>query len=925
MIPLSLMVQSNVSSASTQLRYTSPPTISRVFPPSGPMTGGTRLTIYGENMKMDSDLKVTLGGVPCTHLSFSDDESGPDSVECTTGPSEHYGRQSIVVTTQDGESVPYRGFKYLLPTPSVKTLSPLEGPLTGGTELTIQGDHFLPGMIVVIGDSSCSSVQWIDEHTLKCKTQGSGLVRTAFVRLRHIDGQEITSSQKFNYLPRLSVTRIHPSRGPLKGDSKVRILGRGFASESQVSLGGVACNEVSVDSQHTEMTCTTGAIPEPQLADLVVTHPVQGTFHLPKAFQYVENPYIIGIEPNLGSTDTWVVIQGANFHTRNLSVTIGGVPCQIDNAEEQITKSSILCTLGETNQLGPAEIQITFGDGTVSRMADGFTFFEEQEIRQIAPPHGPTQGDTLVLIRGSGFPPNSQVYIGDSICGYPVVNSRRIACFTGPGTEGLSSIKIIGPNGERIEQANAYTYQTPTLNVPQPPSLHQLRPDNHFGGTYPSSPSELEQITDSISHRLLKGAHYYGRYGLPLVTNGLMINVPISPFSLVNLIDVEQAKRDYLSQPENQAVPFDQILTYFDELFPQGQPLPPDHPYFLSPKALVLFHEVGVDGLPERISEDDHAAVLTARRNISNALGYAKLGQGLFGDSGDIEKGWVLDLRYNLKRVLNHLKLSSNPDELRLAIQILASVGDVCGVGNSEGIQLIGRTFFRDAGQTLKEPVTLVEHIQARLDLLREEIFNLTASFANDTQTAHTKNYYRKLVSSELALAPGFEDPFASVAHHPIDTRTFIRRFFLGKLGQDDSDSRELQRSHKGYSPSEITRTVIDLLKLNEATPVFVEELKALLTQDLSEQEIRTWAMKSENAQPLVAQALLLDLDAISAEEAQEAIQSYSTESLRAEFAYKEYFTLISNETGIKKPFLNEKGLSQLLLKTGVLKKRQSH
>jgi PKD repeat protein len=68
------------------------------------------------------------------------------------------GTASVVVTVGGGSP------------PTATSISPTSGPAAGGTTITITGANFLPGATVRIGNVAATSVAWLSETTITCRT-----------------------------------------------------------------------------------------------------------------------------------------------------------------------------------------------------------------------------------------------------------------------------------------------------------------------------------------------------------------------------------------------------------------------------------------------------------------------------------------------------------------------------------------------------------------------------------------------------------------------------------------------------------------------------------------------------------------------------------------------------------------------------------
>jgi hypothetical protein len=135
-----------------------PPTITGVTPPNGP--AGTVVTVTGTDFQPGATIRicgqdVTPTTVTSTQIVFT-------APPCADGP------QNVTVINPDGGSdTEPGGFTYgSLQPPTIASVTPPEGPTTGGTQVTITGTGFVPGTTVTIGGVPATNVIVLNGNTL---------------------------------------------------------------------------------------------------------------------------------------------------------------------------------------------------------------------------------------------------------------------------------------------------------------------------------------------------------------------------------------------------------------------------------------------------------------------------------------------------------------------------------------------------------------------------------------------------------------------------------------------------------------------------------------------------------------------------------------------------------------------------------------
>ncbi|AVT35937.1 IPT/TIG domain-containing protein [Plantactinospora sp. BB1] len=119
------------------------PTITSVSPPTGPSTGGTRVTVTGTGL--GGATGVNFGGNPGTDLVV--DPSGTSLT--VTAPPGTPGTVDVTVLLPGEDAVAEDGFTYQAVVPVIETVDPGQGPATGGTVVTVGGSGFVPGQTTV--------------------------------------------------------------------------------------------------------------------------------------------------------------------------------------------------------------------------------------------------------------------------------------------------------------------------------------------------------------------------------------------------------------------------------------------------------------------------------------------------------------------------------------------------------------------------------------------------------------------------------------------------------------------------------------------------------------------------------------------------------------------------------------------------------
>ncbi|MBI4863001.1 MAG: IPT/TIG domain-containing protein [Candidatus Riflebacteria bacterium] len=318
---------SSSSSSSTSL------VASRATPSSGPLAGGTSLTIDGVNFL--GTITVSVGGAAATNVTVNADRN---RITCSTPASSTSGEKDLVVTsTTNGKATLTAGFVYS--SLAVTSITPGFGPLGGGTAVTITGANFAAGTTAAIGGSALTNVTVVSSTTLTGNTP-AGTEGSKDVTVTNQEGTA-TLTNGFMYAWKPTITKVSPTSGPRAGNTALTIDGTNFIGTITVTVGGQAATSVNVNAARDRLTCNTPASTTNGAMDVVVSSLTNGNATLPGAFTYV-GLSLSGISPSIGLTggSTSVTITGANF-VAGTTATIGGNPV---NNLTLIDSSTVTCT-----------------------------------------------------------------------------------------------------------------------------------------------------------------------------------------------------------------------------------------------------------------------------------------------------------------------------------------------------------------------------------------------------------------------------------------------------------------------------------------------------------------------------------------------------------------------------------------------------
>lgn len=399
------------------------PTITSINPNFGLPSGGQLVTITGTNFRQP--LRVLFDfGANTAPIEATVVQATPTSITVVT-PRIDLGtgqtKQATIIVIVDAGSpnesrATSSAFTYVAEqlTPSVTILSPSNGPINGGTRVTIFGDAFQAPVSVQFGSDAGNF--WQDAQIVRVEFKqiivitpdgrstsvGGGSTVTGPVDLRVTNinsAKSATVIHAFRYTPAMQITAIHPTFGSAIGGTEVTIDGVGFDDPVTVAVvvGTATVQAQPLRVSGTQILARMGPLPSPCAAasgPIIVTRVEDGgTAPSTENFTYVPvSPTLVSITPASGPD--LIPGQGATIVVRDPGVgplgtasirfVIGGVsvtptPSTITQGTGTLTFSAVIptnltfptvaCTTGggtAGTQFGPGTFDIVFNNVTTA-------------------------------------------------------------------------------------------------------------------------------------------------------------------------------------------------------------------------------------------------------------------------------------------------------------------------------------------------------------------------------------------------------------------------------------------------------------------------------------------------------------------------------------------------------------------------------
>lgn len=245
------------------------PRIDMIKPLSGPIEGGTLVTIEGSNLglkKEDVQDKIKIGKVPCKLVSYEVSVK----IQCITGPSKEETTVPIIVGNEAGYTESSVQFSYK--NIRLSGIYPPIGPQSGGTRVAITGQYLNIGTNIkaYLDNYACTvNVTQASSSRLTCITSQSRRPTKISRLTLSIDGANRTlGGNPFNYTQDPTIMEIKPLTSYISGGRMIFVHGTNLDSiqnpemevysygNSKMPINRTTCTVLS----STQMECPSPAV-----------------------------------------------------------------------------------------------------------------------------------------------------------------------------------------------------------------------------------------------------------------------------------------------------------------------------------------------------------------------------------------------------------------------------------------------------------------------------------------------------------------------------------------------------------------------------------------------------------------------------------------------------------------------------------------
>ncbi|MGQ4596623.1 IPT/TIG domain-containing protein [Nocardia sp. R6R-6] len=437
---------SNAGGTSNGVPYTyvQVPALTSLSPTGGPTAGGTVVTLTGTGLSGVTG--VSFGATPATSFSVV------SNTQVTAVAPAGTGTVQVTVASASGSSnglsFTYQGV------PTVVSISPSSGPVTGGVVVTLTGTGFTGATAVHFGATAATFFAVLsDTSIVAIAPAGAGTVPVTVTT-----AVGTSAGVSFTYVPAPTLTSIAPASGSVTGGTTVTLTGTGFTGATAVFFGILPATSFTVNSA-TQIT----AVSPVGLGTVPVTVTTPGGTSNGVSYTYVLPPILFFASPLVGSQagGTVVTLTGVGL-AGTTGVNFGATP-----ATSFTVVSDTQVTAVAPPGTGTVQVTVTTASGPSNGLP--FTYVGVPTIVSISPSAGPVTGGVVVTLTGTGFTGATAVHFGATAAAFYIVLSDTSIVVIAPAGAGTVPVTVTTAVGTSAGVSFTYV-PAPTLTSIAPAS-----------------------------------------------------------------------------------------------------------------------------------------------------------------------------------------------------------------------------------------------------------------------------------------------------------------------------------------------------------------------------------------------------------------------------------------------------------------------
>lgn len=436
------------------------PIITSIKEDKGHTTGGETVTITGKNFL--PGVKVYFGTALAQVVTVTDNEI------VVTTPVGKQGSVDIKVENIDKQFA--GGIYNYYANPTINSISPAEGQLSGGNLVTIFGTNFMRGAIVYINDVEAIT-KFVSASRLDITVPPTTNSGTVSVKVVNPDNTNVELLNAYTYLapptaPAVELISLSVTSGQLSGGETIDLNGKNFDRSVKVYFGDIeAVVNRFVSKSRIQVTVPT--VTTAGFVSIKAENPDGSSAELTNAYEYLTPPPQPAPEiTKLSEVDILtgkskeILVYGQNI-TRTSKIFFGAQEATVDFLSS--TKVRAMVPISQVP--GVVDVKIINSDNQFAELPNAFTYIEPVPdpapvIISLSNISGPVTGGDTVTITGQHFTKGVKVYFGDKDTTIISISSTEIKVAT-PAAQatGSVSVKVVNLDSQESTLQDAYKYE----------------------------------------------------------------------------------------------------------------------------------------------------------------------------------------------------------------------------------------------------------------------------------------------------------------------------------------------------------------------------------------------------------------------------------------------------------------------------------
>ncbi|CAM9245753.1 unnamed protein product, partial [Discosporangium mesarthrocarpum] len=480
-------------------------TVRDIQPPSGPVSGGTTVTVLGTGFAGGGTIHCRIGGRPSSAVIVSDSE-----LLCTA-PAQLTAGPLPLELSNNGVDKIYSGTNFTYTADILlRGVHPAISKESGGETVVVSGENFIasPWLVCRFGAESTVPASWLSSTSVSCIVPPSPSgPHTVMLSLSN-NGQDFADDAiPFTFQSDFTLHMVEPRAGPSRGGTEITLSGTGLGEGDQwVCLFGDKVAVPAMQLSGDKLRCVTPSMPPGSVTIRAFRSPsslssamtgiaaaaiADGSLpYFGLTFLFQGTVYVASVEPSSGSTTggTPITVRGSGF-TNSTSLTCGFLDPA--NGMETSPASFISATMAicstpshssRRTRDGHSIVSVVMSLNGVDFSSHGppqFLYNPPVLVRAVAPALGSEDGGTTVTVIGQGFIPSDRLscrFGSLSLVRAEFVTSETIRCRTPQSTIGPANVSLAVTNNfvEFSETSALFEYRAAALGQDFSPSAGPL-------------------------------------------------------------------------------------------------------------------------------------------------------------------------------------------------------------------------------------------------------------------------------------------------------------------------------------------------------------------------------------------------------------------------------------------------------------------